>query len=92
MERDEPALWSESAVARAAGHRFRSIAPSQDSGQSNGDQNGVVNVTTVGATAADALGLNKAFVQALNDSTNNAAKSALLGARTADGTDAQYAS
>jgi hypothetical protein len=52
-----------------------------DSGGSsnNNDENGVVNVSTVGATAAQALALDKGFVQALNNYTNQQATSALLG-------------
>jgi hypothetical protein len=57
---------------------------SQDSGQGgNADQNGVVNVTTSGAGPASALALNKAFVQAMNDSTNAAATNALLSSEKA---------
>jgi hypothetical protein len=54
------------------------VSPSGNSGQSNNDQNGAVDVTAIGATASDALGLNKAFVQAMNDYTNGVAKSNLL--------------
>ena len=50
-----------------------------DSGQTNTDQNGVVNVSAVGATQAQALALDSGFVQALNTYTNDQAKSALLG-------------
>jgi bifunctional DNase/RNase len=57
------------------------LSPSTgNSGQSNNnDQNGVVNVSTVGATAAQALALNTGFVDALNTYTNDQAKSALVG-------------
>ncbi len=57
------------------------VAPAQ-AGNSGGDlnnQNGVVNVTASAATAAEALALDKAFVQALNDYTFQTAKSNLLG-------------
>lgn len=54
-------------------------AASTDSGSSNSDQNGVVNVTTTGATPEASLALNKAFVQAMNDQTNSTAQAALLG-------------
>ena len=57
------------------------LAPAQ-AGNSGGDlnsQNGVVNVTASAATAAEALALDKAFVQALNDYTFQTAKSNLLG-------------
>jgi hypothetical protein len=54
------------------------VAPSGNSGQSNADQNGVVNVTTVGATPAAALALDKGFVEAMNTYTLDEAKSALL--------------
>jgi hypothetical protein len=54
------------------------VAPSGNSGQSDADQNGVVNVTTVGATSAAALALDKGFVEAMNTYTDNQAKSALL--------------
>ncbi len=50
-----------------------------NSGQGGGDQNGVVNVTATGATAAGALALDKGFVDALNTYTNDQAKTALLG-------------
>jgi hypothetical protein len=54
------------------------VAPSENSGQSNGNQNGVVNVTAVGATPAAALALDEGFVQAMETYTLNEAKSALL--------------
>lgn len=56
------------------------VSPSAgNSGQSNNnDQNGVVNVSTVGATPAAALALNKGFVQAMDNYTNDAAKTALV--------------
>jgi hypothetical protein len=57
------------------------VAPAQ-AGNSGGDlnnQNGVVNVTATGATAASALALDNAFVQAMNTYTFNQASSALLG-------------
>ena len=51
-----------------------------NSGQSTDtDKNGVVNVSTVGATAAQALALDNGFVQALNTYTNDQAKTVLLG-------------
>ena len=50
-----------------------------NSGQGGGDQNGVVNVTATGATAAEALALDKGFVDALNTYTNDQAKTALVG-------------
>jgi hypothetical protein len=56
------------------------VAPAQ-AGNSGGDlnnQNGVVNVTASAPTAAAALSLNKAFVQALNDYTFQQSKSTLL--------------
>ena len=56
------------------------VAPAgtgNDSGQSSGGLPGVVNVSVVGATAADALALNKGFVDAMNDYTNSQAKTAL---------------
>lgn len=56
------------------------VAPAQ-AGNSGGDlnkQNGVVNVTASAPTAASALALNKAFVQALNDYTFQQSKSSLL--------------
>jgi hypothetical protein len=46
-------------------------------GSSNGQQNGVVDVTTVGATAAAALNLNQSFVKAMSTYTDNVAASAL---------------
>jgi hypothetical protein len=57
------------------------VAPSEagNSGGGSGSQNGVVNVATTGATPAAALGLNEAFVEAMQDYTNSTAKSALLG-------------
>ena len=58
------------------------VAPSEagnSGGGSAGSQNGVVNVATTGATASAALGLNEAFVEAMQDYTNNTAKSSLLG-------------
>jgi hypothetical protein len=57
------------------------VAPSEsgNSGQGNGNKNGVVEVTATGATFADALALNQAFVQAMNDYTNTVAKNNLLG-------------
>lgn len=54
------------------------VSPSGNSGQNNSDQNGVVNVSAVGATPAAALALDKGFVQALNTYTNNQASSVLL--------------
>jgi hypothetical protein len=57
------------------------VAPSaaQDSGPASDSQNGVVNVSVVGSTAATALALDKGFVQALDNYTNDQAKTALLG-------------
>ena len=57
------------------------VAPSQagNSGGNLNDQNGVVNVSATGATAASALALNKAFVQALDTYTNEQESSSLLG-------------
>ncbi len=52
---------------------------STSGGQSSGQQNGVVDVTTVGSTAASSLALNQSFVQAMQDSTDAASKNALLG-------------
>jgi hypothetical protein len=56
------------------------VAPSEaaNPGSSSGSESGVVNVTTTGATSAAALGLNKAFVDAMNDYTGLAAKNTLL--------------
>jgi hypothetical protein len=55
------------------------VAPeAANPGQSSGSENGVVNVTTTGATSAAALGLNKAFVTAMNDYTDTAAKDSLI--------------
>ena len=48
-------------------------------GGGNGDQGGVVNVSVTGATAADALALDKGFIDSINTYTNNQAQSALLG-------------
>jgi hypothetical protein len=60
------------------------VAPSESGnsgqGNGNGNKNGVVDVTATGATFADALALNQAFVQAMNDYTNTVAKNNLLGA------------
>jgi hypothetical protein len=49
------------------------VAPSGNSGQAGGDQNGVVNVSATGATAAQALALDNGFVDALNTYTNDQA-------------------
>jgi hypothetical protein len=56
------------------------LAPSLANSGSGGDadQNGVVNVTAVGATAADALALDKAFIEAMNTFTYEEAKNSLL--------------
>jgi hypothetical protein len=61
--------------------RISLVAPSLagNSGQGSNDQNGVVNVSATGATAAEALALDKGFVDALNTYTNDQAKTALLG-------------
>ncbi len=55
------------------------VAPSEagNSGQGAGGENGVVNVTAVGATPAAALALDKAFVDALNTYTNDQTANAL---------------
>jgi hypothetical protein len=60
--------------------RISLVAPSLagNSGQGSNDQNGVVNVSATGATAAEALALDKGFVDALNTYTNDQAKTALL--------------
>ena len=60
------------------------VAPSEtgNSGQnssSSSGQNGVVDVTAIGATPADALALAQGFVQAMKDDTNAAAFNALIG-------------
>jgi hypothetical protein len=55
------------------------VNPSGNSGQSNGDLNGVVSVSAVGATPAAALALDEGFVQAMNTYTYDQSKSALLG-------------
>lgn len=57
------------------------VVPSEagNSGQSSGDQNGVVNVTTIGATATDALALDRGFVDAMNTYTDAQSKADLLG-------------
>ena len=55
------------------------VAPSGNSGQTNTDQNGVVNVSTVGATPAAALALDKGFVQALSNYAFDETQSALVG-------------
>lgn len=54
-------------------------AAAQNQGSTNQDQNGVVNVTTVGATPQASLALNQAFVKAMNDTTATQAQNALLG-------------
>jgi hypothetical protein len=56
------------------------VAPSEvgNSGQSNSDQQGVVDVSATGATPAAALALDKGFVSALNTYTYNEASSALV--------------
>jgi hypothetical protein len=51
---------------------------SGNSGSGSSSQNGVVDVTAVGATAASALALDKGFIDAMNSYTNAATKSALL--------------
>jgi hypothetical protein len=53
------------------------VAPDGNSGSGGGGLPGVVNVTVTEATASDALALDKAFVNAINDATNAAAKNAL---------------
>jgi len=55
------------------------VNPTGNSGQNTADQNGVVNVSTVGATPAAALALDKGFVEAMNTYADDQAKSALLG-------------
>jgi hypothetical protein len=55
------------------------VNPSGNSGQSNGDLNGVVSVSAVGATPAAALALDEGFVQAMNTYTYDQSKCALLG-------------
>ena len=50
-----------------------------NSGQGGDEQNGVVDVTATGATPAEALAVDKGFVDALNAYTNEQAKNALLG-------------
>jgi hypothetical protein len=52
------------------------VAPAGNSGQGGG-LNGVVNVSVVGATAADALALDQGFIDALNTYTNDQAKASL---------------
>jgi bifunctional DNase/RNase len=55
--------------------RISLVAPSEagNSGQGNGDENGVVNVSATGATAAQALALDNGFVNALNTYTSDQA-------------------
>ena len=55
--------------------RISLVAPSEagNSGQGSGDQNGVVNVSATGATAAQALALDSGFVNALNTYTSDQA-------------------
>jgi hypothetical protein len=57
------------------------VAPSQaaDSGSSGSDENGVVDVSAVGATPAEALALDHGFVTALNTYTTEQATNSLLG-------------
>jgi len=55
------------------------VAPSGNSGGGGGgDENGVVNVSAVGPTAAQAFALDQGFITALNTYTNDQTKSALL--------------
>jgi hypothetical protein len=54
------------------------VAPSEASGQDASDQNGVVNVTASGPTAAAAFNLDQAFVKSMETETNAAASDALL--------------
>lgn len=54
------------------------VAPSGNSGPANTDQNGVVNVSAVGATPAAALALDKGFVQAMNNYAFDQTQSALV--------------
>jgi hypothetical protein len=60
--------------------RISLVAPSEagNSGQGSGDQNGVVNVSATGATAAQALALDSGFVNALNTYTSDQAGKNLL--------------
>ena len=60
--------------------RISLVAPSEagNSGQGAGDQNGVVNVSATGATAAQALALDSGFVNALNTYTSDQAGKNLL--------------
>ncbi len=55
------------------------VPGSGNSGQSDTSQNGVVDVTAVGATAANALALDKGFIDAINSYTNSQATGALTG-------------
>jgi hypothetical protein len=55
------------------------VNPAGDTGQNTADENGVVDVSAVGATPAAALALDKGFVQAMNDYTDQQATSALEG-------------
>ena len=55
------------------------VSPTGNSGQSNADQNGIVNVSAVGATPAAALALDKGFVEAMDAYTDAQAKASLLG-------------
>ena len=78
--RDQQAFRPQRVVAGGTGTDFG--PPSFDRGfgaNRQRCQNGVVNVSVVGATAAQALAIDKGFVQALNDYTNDQAQSALLG-------------
>jgi bifunctional DNase/RNase len=54
------------------------VNPAGNSGQDIANENGVVNVSAVGATPAAALALDKGFVDAMNTYTDTAAKNALL--------------
>jgi bifunctional DNase/RNase len=54
------------------------VSPAGNSGQSNGDENGIVNVSAVGATPAAALALDKGFVDAMNTFTDAQATASLL--------------
>ena len=53
------------------------VAPAGNTGQSGAGLLGVVDVSVVGKTAADALALNQGFVNAMNTYTNDQAKGAL---------------
>jgi hypothetical protein len=65
--------------------RISLVAPSGtagNTGSADASQQGVVDVTVTGPTAAEALGLNQAFVQAMNDYTDTQAVNALQDSET----------